>query len=83
VCRDVRKRMERGDAAIGRQLIQEMPLWFDNHVATMDAALSSYIESIGFDTATGEIRSSPTAGCEDASSACCTPPAAPELSQTA
>ncbi|WP_326526433.1 hemerythrin domain-containing protein [Dokdonella sp.] len=82
VCRDVRKRMERGDAAIGRQLIQEMPLWFDNHVATMDAALSSYIESIGFDTETGEVRSSPEAGCEDGLSACCTPPTTPELPQT-
>lgn len=78
VCRDVRKRMERGDEALGRQLIRELPVWFDNHVATMDAALSSYIESIGFDTTTGEIRNPPQADCEDGSSSCCTPPAKAE-----
>ena len=59
---DVHKRMERGDEALGRQLIRELPVWFDNHVATMDAALSSYIESIGFDTETGEIRNPPQGG---------------------
>lgn len=76
VCRDVRKRMERGDDALGRQLIQELPLWFDNHVATMDAALSAYIESIGFDTVTGEVRNPPVVESEGEASACCTPPAA-------
>ena len=75
VCRDVRKRMERGDTALGRQLIQELPVWFDNHVATMDSALASYIQSIGFDTETGEIRNPPQEDCGDGSSACCTPPA--------
>ena len=77
VCRDVRKRMERGDEALGRQLIRELPVWFDNHVATMDAALSSYIATIGFDTETGEIRNPPQADCEDGSSSCCTPPVQP------
>lgn len=76
VCRDVRKRLERGDAALGRQLIQELPLWFDNHVATMDAALSSYIVSIGFDTETGEIRNPPQEGSADGASSCGTPAAA-------
>lgn len=75
VCRDVRKRMERGDTALGRQLIQELPLWFDNHVATMDAALASYIQSIGFDTETGEIRNPPKEDGEEGGS-CCTPSAA-------
>jgi len=75
VCRDVRKRMERGDAALGRQLLQELPIWFDNHVATMDSALAAYIDSIGFDTQTGEIRKPPQEDCEDGSAACCTPPA--------
>lgn len=75
VCQDVRKRMERGDAALGRQLIRELPVWFDNHVATMDAALSSYIESIGFDTETGEILRPQEDDCADGASSCCTPPA--------
>ena len=75
VCRDVRKRMERGDAALGRQLLQELPIWFDNQVATMDAALAAYIDSIGFDTETGEIRQPPVDEGEEGSSACCTPPA--------
>ncbi|MDD3353170.1 hemerythrin domain-containing protein [Zoogloea sp.] len=56
VCRDVRKRLERGDTALVRQLIQEIPVWFGNHVSSMDAALAAYIQSIGFDTETGEIR---------------------------
>jgi len=70
VCRDVRKRMERGDAALGRQLIQELPLWFDNHVATMDSALSSHIVSIGFDTETGEIRNPAGVGGAQGAAAC-------------
>lgn len=76
VCLDVRKRMERGDSALGRQLIQELPIWFDNHVASMDAALAAYLESIGFDTVTGEIRNPPKEDCEGGASACCTPPKA-------
>jgi hypothetical protein len=67
--------MERGDVALGRQLIQELPLWFDNHVATMDAALASYIQSIDYDTETGEIRNPPKEDGEEGGS-CCTPPAA-------
>jgi hemerythrin len=76
VCLDVRKRMERGDAALGRQLIQELPVWFDNHVASMDAALAGYLDSIGFDTVTGEVHNPPQEDSGDGSSACCTPPAA-------
>lgn len=83
VCRDVRKRMERGDAALGRQLLQELPIWFDNHVATMDSALAAYIDSIGFDTQTGEISKPPQEGCADGSSACCTPPVEKADSQPA
>lgn len=75
VCADVRKRMERGDAAIGRQLIEELPIWFENHVESMDAALAAYLDSIGYDTLTGEIRNPPPPDCEEGStSACCTPP---------
>lgn len=81
VCRDVRKRVERGDAALGRQLLQELPIWFDNHVESMDAALASYIESIGFDTETGEIRNPPAPDCGDGSSSRCTPPVKPEAEQ--
>lgn len=82
VCRDVRKRMERGDAALGRQLLQELPIWFDNHVATMDSALAAYIDAIGFDTETGEIRKPLQEGSEDSSSACCTPPVRSPDSET-
>ena len=76
VVADVRKRMERGDEALGRQLIQELPIWFDNHVATMDAALAAYLESIGYDTATGEIHRPPqvdACGNPVEAGACCTP----------
>ena len=74
VCNDVRKRMALGDTALGRQLLQELPIWFDNHVATMDSALAAYIEAVGFDVQTGEIRKPPQDSCEDGSSGCCTPP---------
>lgn len=83
VCNDVRKRMALGDTALGRQLLQELPIWFDNHVATMDSALAAYIEAVGFDVQTGEIRKPPQDSCEDGSSGCCTPPVLSPDSQAA
>jgi hemerythrin len=81
VCKDVRKRLVNGDVALTRQLIQELPLWFTNHVESMDAALAAYLASIDFDPATGEIRNPPSA--EEAEGACCTPPAQPAASPEA
>jgi hemerythrin-like metal-binding protein len=52
VIRDVRIRVEKGDAFLGKRLLEELPPWFDNHIDTMDAALAYYLKEIGFDTET-------------------------------
>lgn len=55
VMTDIRKRVELGDMALGRRLVEELPPWFENHATGMDAALAFHLETIGFDTATGVI----------------------------
>ncbi len=62
VMRDVRNRLERGDAFLGKRLMEELPAWFDNHVNGMDAALVFHLDSIGFDVETGVI-SPPEGDC--------------------
>jgi len=52
VMRDVRIRVEKGDAFLGKRLLEELPPWFDNHIDTMDSALAHYLKEIGFDTET-------------------------------
>ncbi|MDR2092778.1 MAG: hemerythrin domain-containing protein [Azoarcus sp.] len=68
VIREVRQRVEQGDAFLGRRLLEELPPWFDNHVDTMDAALAFYLKEIGFDTEacalpTGSTAQGTAAGC--------------------
>lgn len=46
---DVRERVAGGDIALGRTLARELMPWFDNHAATMDAALSGHIKLVGYD----------------------------------
>lgn len=53
VMRDIRKRAERGDFALGRQLVREIPEWFRTHATGMDAALAFFLNSIGFDAERG------------------------------
>jgi hemerythrin-like metal-binding protein len=55
VAREVRARVAEGDLFLGRRLIEELPLWFENHVDGMDAALAFHLDSIGFDVEAGEI----------------------------
>jgi len=55
VMTDIRKRVELGDMALGRRLVEELPPWFENHATGMDAALAFHLETIGFDTDTGTI----------------------------
>ena len=55
VMTDIRKRVELGDMALGRRLVEELPPWFENHATGMDAALAFHLETIGFDTGTGVI----------------------------
>ena len=53
VMRDIRVRALRGDLALGRQLVREIPDWFETHATGMDAALAYYLNSIDFDIETG------------------------------
>lgn len=45
VVKAVRQQVEAGDIALGRRLAEELPPWFDNHAATMDAVLAHYIKT--------------------------------------
>ncbi len=48
VLQAVRKRVaEADDFALGRRLIGELPLWFDNHASIMDAPLAHYLKEGG------------------------------------
>ena len=65
VIRDVRQRLEKGDAFLGKRLLEELPPWFDNHVDTMDAALAFYLKEIGFNTETvPDVRLAHQTGCD-------------------
>lgn len=42
------RRMSERSAAAGRQFAGELPGWFENHLATMDAALAAHMKNRGF-----------------------------------
>lgn len=42
------RRMSERSVAVGRQFAGELPGWFDNHLATMDAALAAHMKHRGF-----------------------------------
>ncbi len=44
----VRDKVAAGDAALGRTLARELVPWFDNHVASMDWALATWIARTGY-----------------------------------
>ncbi len=58
VVNDVRKRVAKGDLALGRRLAEELPAWFETHATGMDAALAFHLQTLDFDFETGEIRNS-------------------------
>lgn len=51
----VRQAYAKGDLFLGKQLVEELPVWFESHVNGMDAALAFHIATIGFDTESGEV----------------------------
>lgn len=55
VMHDVRDRIAAGDLALGRNLIAELPAWFDNHAATMDTALAWHVQTTGYRATAGAI----------------------------
>lgn len=48
VLHEVRKLAAAGDDGIVRTLVRELPLWFEHHVATMDAMLAQHIASCAY-----------------------------------
>ena len=55
VMREVLRRGQGGDAAIVRQIADELALWFPEHAQSMDAALSLHLRSVGFDPVAGVV----------------------------
>jgi hemerythrin len=51
----VRKRVAKGDLALGRRLVEELPAWFETHATGMDAALAFHLQTLGFNFENGEI----------------------------
>jgi hemerythrin-like metal-binding protein len=49
--RQVRGRVVRGEIAAGRDAIAQIPEWFDQHAATMDAALANWMRRMGYEPA--------------------------------
>jgi hemerythrin len=72
-------RLARDDGDFGplERVLPELGKWFEGHAQTMDAALASHLQQIGFDPATGQIRQplpaaqAPISGC--GGSSCSTP----------
>lgn len=50
IARFVREHVSKGNYKMGRQLVEELAPWFDDHAATMDAALASWIKQTGYKT---------------------------------
>lgn len=76
VMRDVRERVAAGDLALGRNLLAELPAWFDNHAATMDTALAWHVQTTGYRATAGALTAVateivPAAGCGCAGRAGC------------
>jgi hemerythrin len=62
---------EHGDYGPLERVLPELAAWFRVHAQTMDAALASHLDQVGYDTATGTIARPPAAqgltGCGGAS----------------
>jgi hemerythrin-like metal-binding protein len=52
--RQVRRRVAEGDIAAGRDAIAQVPDWFDQHAATMDAALANWMSRVGYQPVAAE-----------------------------
>ena len=55
VMRDVRGHVAAGDLALGRNLLAELPTWFDNHAATKDTALAWHLQTTGYRATAGTV----------------------------
>lgn len=79
---EVRARLIAGEAFFVRRIVEELPGWFENHAATMDAALAYTLKTVGFDFETMAV---PANACGTAQSAigcaACATPAEMEAAQ--
>ena len=50
IARFVREQVSKGNFKMGRQLVEELVPWFDDHAATMDSALASWIKQTEYKT---------------------------------
>lgn len=55
VMREGQEKALQGDITPVRLMTKELQIWFPQHAQTMDAALASHLQRIGFDPATGEM----------------------------
>ena len=55
--RDLQQRVAAGDVAAGRQVVDTLPAWFDEHAATMDAALANWMRRVGYRAQAGNAAS--------------------------
>lgn len=51
VMNEVRRRVELGEADLGQRLAEEMPMWFEHHVDTMDNMLAQFMAKDALSTA--------------------------------
>lgn len=52
----MREGLARGEAAMIRQMADELAAWFPQHAQTMDAALALHLRGVGYDPESGEVR---------------------------
>lgn len=65
----MRRGRDDGELTLVREILPELGKWFSQHAQTMDAALASHLQSVGFDTASGQM-SRPQALPEQAMAGC-------------
>ena len=83
-------RLAREQADFGplSRVLPELAHWFESHAQSMDAALASHLQQIGFDPATGQISRPPQAeaaaisGCGSSSCSPAEAPAAPSSAES-
>ncbi len=52
IARFVREKVAEGNLKMGRKIVRELVDWFEDHAATMDTALATWIRDTGFDVTT-------------------------------
>jgi hemerythrin-like metal-binding protein len=72
VLREGAEKAAQGDLTPVKLMLRELAIWFPQHAQSMDAALATHLERVGFDVATGTMTHRPSGeihGCGGACSA--------------